>query len=202
MQTKPNTIEDLNEFVSNHIDNEHLKDLCFNMFERYKNKLIIATAGIHHHNYSGGLIDHSYGVANLCLKMMSEYSYVNLNKDLLLTAALLHDIGKIYENDTQYKMFMKHNVMSSLMIEPVLSSYNIDEKVKMALHNLILTHMQSMYSKDSKVGDVITLEGVVLRAADTVDAFIVGTAIRLNNTSPGCFYGAESLPRDLFKPNI
>ncbi len=48
----------------------------------------------HHHNYLGGLLEHSVNVAKLCITMCKVYP---LNKDLLITGALLHDIGKTKE---------------------------------------------------------------------------------------------------------
>ncbi|MBO7374397.1 MAG: HD domain-containing protein, partial [Lachnospiraceae bacterium] len=48
-----------------------------------------------HHNFAGGLVEHTLGVARLCSYYCKQYTV--LNKDLLLTAALCHDIGKIYE---------------------------------------------------------------------------------------------------------
>lgn len=48
-----------------------------------------------HHNFSGGLLEHTLGVARLCAFYSKQYPAIN--KDLLLTSALLHDIGKIYE---------------------------------------------------------------------------------------------------------
>ena len=48
-----------------------------------------------HHGFIGGLLEHTVSVANLCLYYCGTYSI--LNKDLLITAALLHDIGKTKE---------------------------------------------------------------------------------------------------------
>ncbi len=47
-----------------------------------------------HHATIGGLLEHSLAVANLCLHLAGRYG---LDADLLVTAALLHDIGKIRE---------------------------------------------------------------------------------------------------------
>lgn len=50
-----------------------------------------------HHPYLGGLLEHSVEVARLCDAMAR--TLPNLDRDLLVTAALLHDIGKIDEID-------------------------------------------------------------------------------------------------------
>ncbi|HYH05069.1 MAG TPA: HD domain-containing protein, partial [Bacillota bacterium] len=51
-----------------------------------------AAKGIHH-AYMGGLFEHSISVANLVIDM--DPGHKKLNMDLLITAAMLHDIGKI-----------------------------------------------------------------------------------------------------------
>lgn len=194
------TIDDINTFAEVNIDDETMKDLIRTIFEMYKEKIEVATAGENHHNYTGGLLHHSYSVARLCLKIIEDYNDVEINKDLLLTAALLHDIGKIYENDSTLGAFAKHNTLSSLMIQPILVKYNLPKQTELALHNMILTHMQSFYDEDSKVAEVATLESVILRAADTIDAFIAGSGKLLNQTSRGCYYSPGCSPRDLYKP--
>ena len=48
-----------------------------------------------HHSFVGGLLEHSLSVTRLCIHYCSKYKL--LNYDLLITAALLHDIGKTAE---------------------------------------------------------------------------------------------------------
>ncbi|HEV2388155.1 MAG TPA: HD domain-containing protein [Candidatus Acidoferrales bacterium] len=57
-----------------------------------------------HHAYEGGLIEHVASLCGLCRRAASHYTEVD--PDLLLTGAILHDIGKIdeleYEGETGY----------------------------------------------------------------------------------------------------
>ena len=48
-----------------------------------------------HHSFVGGLLEHTLGVVRICAFMAKQYPM--LRQDLLLTAAMLHDIGKISE---------------------------------------------------------------------------------------------------------
>ena len=48
-----------------------------------------------HHNFVGGLLQHSLAVAELCDFYAANYE--QLNRDLLITAAICHDIGKLDE---------------------------------------------------------------------------------------------------------
>lgn len=51
-----------------------------------------------HHGFAGGLLEHTLSVTRFCEYMANNYSI--LNKDLLYTAALFHDIGKTSELST------------------------------------------------------------------------------------------------------
>lgn len=63
--------------------------------EDFATKFFDAPASTRYHgDYAGGLADHTIGVANLCDAVVSHHGG-NLNRDLLITGALLHDIGKI-----------------------------------------------------------------------------------------------------------
>src|SRR5262249_827424 len=48
-----------------------------------------------HHSYAGGLLEHTVGVATLCRETAQLHQ--RLRADLLLAAALLHDIGRTLE---------------------------------------------------------------------------------------------------------
>jgi len=48
-----------------------------------------------HHGFVGGLLEHTLSVTRLCAMFCEQYSI--LNRDLLLTAAMFHDIGKLDE---------------------------------------------------------------------------------------------------------
>ena len=48
-----------------------------------------------HHGFKGGLLQHTLAVAKMCDFMAANYPI--LDRDLLITAAIFHDIGKVYE---------------------------------------------------------------------------------------------------------
>lgn len=81
----------------NKISDEKLRNFVFSIYNENKEKILIAPAAkLMHHNYVGGLMVHTQE----CLK----YAEVNLdnffqrlNRDEVLAACLLHDIGKIFE---------------------------------------------------------------------------------------------------------
>jgi len=85
-------IEEVNNFKK-----EELKTFILDILTKNKQKLLIAPAAKQmHHNYVGGLIIHTYEcveMAHAVLDKVVKY----LNHDEVIAAAILHDIGKIFE---------------------------------------------------------------------------------------------------------
>ncbi len=129
-----------------------------------------------HHGFVGGLLEHSLGVANLCVYFSA--AYPTINKDLLVTAAILHDIGKIYElsnfpqNDyTDEGQLIGHIVMGTMMIDEVIKQIDgFPTKLGNELKHCILSHHGELeYGSPKKPA---LLEALVLSAADNADAKI------------------------------
>lgn len=59
-----------------------------------------------HHNYLGGLIEHTLSVTDLCDFMAGHYE--NVNRDMLIACALLHDISKLrnYQSSLMWNIQM------------------------------------------------------------------------------------------------
>lgn len=78
---------------------EKLKTFVLDIYQSNKEKLLIVPAAKQmHHNYIGGLLEHTFeciNFANVVLEKTVKY----LNKDEVIAAAILHDIGKIFEYD-------------------------------------------------------------------------------------------------------
>ena len=83
------------------IKNPHLKkliDLYFEDKEFVKDFKNAAAAVRYHHAFKGGLLEHTLAVTEICDAIFRVYH--NLNYDLLISGAILHDIGKIREYKT------------------------------------------------------------------------------------------------------
>lgn len=129
-----------------------------------------------HHSYFGGLIEHIVSVAQTCDFLSTRYKYVN--RDLLITGAILHDVGKIYElssfpeNDyTDAGQLLGHIVIG---IELINDAKNQIEKFPIELANLlkhlILSHHGELeYGSPKKPA---TIEAYILHCADSLDAKI------------------------------
>ncbi|MBQ7286542.1 MAG: HD domain-containing protein [Candidatus Gastranaerophilales bacterium] len=83
----------------NNFKNTELKDFVSDILNSNKEKFIICPAAKQmHHNYIGGLVMHTLEcveMANAILPKVKKH----LNHDEVIAAAILHDIGKIYEYD-------------------------------------------------------------------------------------------------------
>lgn len=129
-----------------------------------------------HHGYIGGLLEHSLAVAKMCDYYTTYYK--RLNRDLLITAALLHDIGKIYElsgfpeNDyTDAGQLLGHIVMGTMMIRDRIKDIpDFPAKAANELEHCILAHHGELeYGSPKKPA---LLEALALSFADNTDAKI------------------------------
>lgn len=127
-----------------------------------------------HHGFVGGLIEHSLSVARLC-----EFFCVNypiLNHDLLITAALCHDIGKVRElsafpenSYTDEGQLLGHIVIGCEMIgEKIREIPDFPAKKAAELRHCILAH-HGEYEYGSPKKPAL-IEAMALNLADNADA--------------------------------
>lgn len=126
-----------------------------------------------HHAYAGGLLEHMLSVAELCMLMADHYS--ELDRQTLLAAALLHDIGKIDEMGgllvTEYTdegRLLGHIVQGIVMLEPYLRKSGLEPELVMHFKHLIASHHGEL--QFGAVREPSTPEAFVLHYADNVDA--------------------------------
>ena len=127
-----------------------------------------------HHGFVGGLLEHSLSVASMCWHIAEHYKI--LNRDLLISAALLHDIGKIEEfsdfplNDyTDAGNLLGHIVIGSEMVSD--AARNIEGFPVALLNELkhcILSH-HGKFEYGSPKRPAIA-EAIALNFADDMDA--------------------------------
>jgi 3'-5' exoribonuclease len=144
-----------------------------------------------HHNYSGGLLEHTLSVVKLCDKIAGNYP--DLNRDLLLTGALLHDIGKLKEYEMkvvpEYSVegrLLGHIVMGSEMITAHINALRADgvlfpEKLEWMIKHMILSHHGNLEFGSP----VIPLfpEAFVLYMMDNLDAKLFVFKYKINENS-------------------
>lgn len=127
-----------------------------------------------HHGFVGGLLEHTLGVVRLCDFYTKQYPL--LNRDLLITAAALHDIGKVKElstfpaNDyTDEGQLLGHIVIGSEWVgEAVRQIPDFPAKLAHELKHCILAHHGELEYGSPKKPSLP--EAVALNFADNTDA--------------------------------
>jgi len=98
-----------------------------------------------HHNWAGGLLQHTLEVARYC--ELSKGMFPGLDRDIMIAGALLHDIGKVHEIGvtTRIKGTLKgqlkgHIPMGFRMLANVMDELGTDEKIADKLLHIVLSH--------------------------------------------------------------
>ena len=140
-----------------------------------------------HHGFIGGLLEHTLSVAKMCDFFAKQYPI--LNRDLLMTSAICHDIGKVYElsdfpmNDyTDAGQLLGHIVMGSEMLGKIMDSIpDFPTELKNELKHCILAHHGELEYGSPKKPALI--EAMALNLADNADAKIETMTELLNSNS-------------------
>ncbi len=95
-----------------------------------------------HHAYLGGLLEHTLSLALLSEKVVGHY--VGIDRDLLLTGAMLHDIGKVKE--FEYDRFFEYSDPGRLISHIVIGLEMIEKKISQiqdfpAKFSMLLKHL-------------------------------------------------------------
>ena len=161
----------------NSIGNDWLRSLAASFFKHAdfaeKFKLHSAAKTIHH-SFVGGLLQHTLRVTQMCDYYSSRYPLIN--RDLLITGAMLHDVGKLEElsefpeNDyTDEGQLVGHLVIGYRMLhERIAEMDGFPKALASQLEHMILAHHGELeYGSPKKPA---TLEAVALHYADDTDA--------------------------------
>jgi len=93
----PDELEGFLDFLVAEIGHEPLRESVESLLEASERKRLRALPATPegHHSYSGGLLEHSVGVATICRDLCQLHP--RLRSDLILAAALVHDLGRTLE---------------------------------------------------------------------------------------------------------
>ncbi|MFO7728273.1 MAG: HD domain-containing protein [Desulfonatronovibrio sp.] len=127
-----------------------------------------------HHAYIGGLLEHTLNVCRICDSICQLYP--SLDKDILLVAAALHDLGKSREissgigrDYTDQGKLLGHIFLGMEMMQPFLNRVkNLSPEIIMHFKHIILSHHGELEFGSPKRPK--TSEAFVLHYADNLDA--------------------------------
>ena len=180
--------------------------------ESFMQGLRSAPAGVkNHHAYHGGLLEHVLSLMEVCYKVAP--CYPNLDADILLMGAFLHDIGKIreltYSPDLGYSdagQLLGHLVQGVTMLDEMIAETEkmageeFPAKLANQLRHMIVSHHGQYEFGSPKLP--MTLEAITLHYLDSLDARIhsVSQLIEedVNKDSPWTVYH-PSIGRKIYK---
>ncbi|HDM66942.1 MAG TPA: HD domain-containing protein [Thermoplasmatales archaeon] len=163
------------------VENPQLRRLLDSFFgdpefvDKFKH---IPSAITHHHNYIGGNLQHTLGVVRLCDNICDMYN--GINRDLVITGAILHDIGKIREykvgvtiDKTGMGNFIGHIVIGDRWIREKIEELReqgeeFDEELENYICHMILSHHGRYEYGSPRLPKIV--EAQVLFQADLMDS--------------------------------
>lgn len=130
-----------------------------------------------HHNWIGGLLEHTVEVLRYAL--VSCDIFTNLDKDLVIAGALLHDIGKLEELSVTSRIkgsdkgqLIGHVVLSSIFVSNKMDEFDLDKNLKNKLLHIIISHHGKLEYGSPK--EPMFPEAVAVYYADDMSSSIAG----------------------------
>lgn len=140
----------------------------------------------YHHAYLCGLLEHTVSVAVTCSLVAERYE--EIDRDLLVAAALLHDIGKVdelvFDTGIGYSdegRLVGHVVLSDARVRRAAQQTKLDAHVLMKLEHAVLSHHGELEWGSPK--RPATFEALMLHHVDNLDAKAAGFTASLKGAS-------------------
>ncbi|MDY0274703.1 MAG: HD domain-containing protein [Desulfomicrobium sp.] len=170
---------ELQNFLNTELTYTPWKNLCHNIFadENMRTALINAPgAKSIHHAYAGGLVEHTLAIMKIC-KVLAEL-YPQVDKEILLVAALCHDLGKAFELSqgisreyTDEGRLLGHILIGLEKLEPFLhQTPDLPHELILHLKHIIISHHGELEFGSPRRPK--TVEAFILHFADNLDAKI------------------------------
>lgn len=180
----------LTQSLINSIQNDVYRKLVIGMLSYVGDKFFTFPAASKiHHGWKGGLSDHSLSMATLADELCKHYP--QLDRDLLVSAALIHDVGKTAELSgpvtTEYTLEGKlegHISLANAWLSEVSEKLGVQDREETVLmHHMILSHHGKM-EYGSPVAPMI-IEAEALYLIDNMDARLTSLKMALDAIKPG-----------------
>ena len=180
----------LTQSLIDSIQNDVYRKLVIGMLSYVGDKFFTFPAASKiHHGWKGGLSDHSLSMAILADELCKHYP--QLYRDLLVSAALIHDVGKTAELSgpvtTEYTLEGKlegHISLANAWLSEVSEKLGVQEREETVLmHHMILSHHGKMEYGSPVVPMIIEAEALYL--IDNMDARLTSLKMALDAIKPG-----------------
>jgi 3'-5' exoribonuclease len=166
------TLDGFVEFLAGEVAHPGLRGLLdrFLTDPRFRDRLRSAAASETHHDYAGGLLEHTVAVASVCRE--AAQLHPRLNSDILLTAALLHDAGRtetfrpgVTIAVSEQGRLLGHVLAGVRMIDAAAREARLGDDVLLPLLNAVAGHHGPIEGRRLE-----TPEAVALFHANSLDA--------------------------------
>lgn len=197
IKAAPEKPEEMYEFIlhkAESMKDEELKKIVLTLWEKNREKLLYYPAAAkNHHAELAGLLYHVKRMLMMAERICEVYT--NLNKDLVMTGVILHDIEKLTEIEANYMgiasgysfegRMLGHLVQGVKIIDQLALEQNMSrEKAIMLEHMLISHHYEPEFGSPKKP---LFPEAEILHYLDMIDARMYDMQEALAATLPGEF---------------
>ena len=178
----------------NAFENNDLKQIVSKIIDERREKLIVYPAALRlHHAMVGGLMYHTMSMVRMAEEICKIYP--NINKELLLSGIILHDVAKTWELETSSTGLAKgysvegeligHLVKGAMYVSDAAKELGIDSEVVTLLEHMIISH-----HGEPEYGAAVRpmfLEAEILSALDSLDATIYEINAATSKVETGSF---------------
>ncbi len=208
--------KDLEKFYQNcleyceKIKNPILKEVAKRVYADYKTPLFNKPATTSHHYFKGGILYHTYCVTRDAIAICGLYPNLQVDMDLIIFGALVHDIGKtqefkdfkdIKDDDVfleNHAKLLGHSYEGVHIISNYLDEYKIDRQFKNQVLHMIGSHMNEFTDWGALVMPKM-MEVVIINFADKMDSDIEPAHEVLQKAKNGEEYMVRNAPRPYYK---
>jgi 3'-5' exoribonuclease len=186
-QNPEQTFGELRDLAESNIKDEPLCKMVLILLDRHADSLKRLPATTRHfYPYPGGLLEHTLSVTRSCLLLAEKYEAAfpdlspPLNKDVIVAGAVLHDIGRVLEFQSDSATSVQRTVPGrlvgpiflgrDLVRDAALELEDLNPQLVELLEHLLVSHL-NLLEKDSPRMPMIP-EALILHHADALDAYM------------------------------
>lgn len=197
VKAAPEDPQEMYDFIfdtAQNLTDRDLRELCVRLLTENKDRLLYyPAASKNHHAQLGGLLYHTKRMLMTGMRVCEVYT--NLNRDLVLTGVILHDMEKLNEIDADTDgiasgysfegQMLGHLIQGVKLVDRMALEMGMDREKAIMLEHMILSHhYEPEFGSPKKP---LFPEAEVLHYLDILDARMFDMQAALEATEPGAF---------------
>lgn len=192
-ETPENMVQYMMDLLATY-ENEELRILTEYLLEEKREKLLYYPAAkTHHHAIKSGLLYHTVSMLKIARSLVDLYPFIQ--KELLYSGVMLHDLSKvdemhsnelgIVEDYSKEGKLLGHIIQGIVEIDKAAATLGVSDECRLLLEHLLLSHhYHPEYGSPKKP---LIPEGELLHYIDMIDARLYTMEKVLRDTEPGAF---------------